>query len=297
MSYLDRLRFFSRKFTMGFRPGDLVLDVGSGNDPHPRADLLCDKFVQDDTEREGRLVVDRPLIGGDLEALPFKDQSIDFLITSHVLEHVADPARAIAEMQRVAKRGYVETPAEFGGKLMDLPGHRWYVRQDGDVLVFTAKSKGMFDEHLNAACFGMWKRDDGYMRFFWDHLDLFFVRYQWNGQLACRVVEAEGEAFVPETFLHANIEEARVEKAEARSPKTWVKNGIRSYYQSGWYGPRREVNWEAICACPSCHGDLAISPEAAECRACGVSYPVIASGGARVPMLLADRARTAAKQP
>jgi SAM-dependent methyltransferase/uncharacterized protein YbaR (Trm112 family) len=291
LSTLDRLRFFSRKFTMGFKPGDLVLDVGSGNDPHPRADLLCDKFVLDDAEREGKLVADRPMVGGDLDNLPFKDQSIDFLITSHVLEHVADPARAIAEMRRVAKRGYVETPAEFGGKLQDLPGHRWYVRQEGNVLVFTGKTKGMFDDHLNGVCFGLWKQNDAYMRFFWSNLDLFFVRHTWDGELQCRVVEPEGEAFVPETFFHANVEEAKLEKGDDRSPKAWLKNAIRDYYHSGFYGPKRTVNLQDVCACPQCKGALTFGTEEAVCATCRVSYPMLAAGATRVPMLLNEQAR------
>jgi SAM-dependent methyltransferase/uncharacterized protein YbaR (Trm112 family) len=289
VSLIHRLRFFSRKFTMGFKPGDIVLDVGSGNDPHPRADLLCDKFVLDDSEREGRLVADRPMVGGDLGCLPFRDQSIDFLIASHVLEHVDDPLSALAEMQRVAKRGYVETPAEFGGKLQDLPGHRWYVRQEGNVLVFTGKSRGMYDDHLNGVCFGLWKQDEAYMRFFWSRPDLFFVRHHWEGRLEGRVVKPEGEAFVPETFFHADVEEARMEKSQARSPKEWLKDGIRNYYQSGFYGPRRAVDLAALCACPRCKGPVTMGAEAT-CEACQVAYPVLVAGAQRVPLLLPEQA-------
>lgn len=291
MSYFSRARFFSRKFRLGFRPGDLVLDVGSGNDPHPRADILCDKFVLDDTEREGRLVADRPIVGGDLEALPFRDQSIDFVIASHVLEHVTDPQKAVSELQRVAKRGYIETPAEFGGKLMDLPGHRWYVRQEGDTLIFSGKSVGMFDDHLNGVMFGMWKRDRGFMRFFWDHPDLFFVRYRWEGKIPIRVIPPAGQLIEPETFLHSNVEEARVTKSRRRSPRELIKDSLRDYYRSPFYGPARAVSLEALCACPHCGGVLAFEDDLASCLACPTDYPLLRSGAARVPMLLSDHAR------
>jgi SAM-dependent methyltransferase len=51
-----------------------------------------------------RLDVDRRL---SVEALPFDDQSFDAIICNHVLEHVADDRRALAELHRVlAPRGW-----------------------------------------------------------------------------------------------------------------------------------------------------------------------------------------------
>lgn len=42
---------------------------------------------------------------GDALALPFADDSFDFVIETGVLHHIADPARAVAEMVRVARLG------------------------------------------------------------------------------------------------------------------------------------------------------------------------------------------------
>ena len=36
---------------MNIGPNDLVLDVGSGHNPNPRSDVLCDRYIDDDTER------------------------------------------------------------------------------------------------------------------------------------------------------------------------------------------------------------------------------------------------------
>jgi SAM-dependent methyltransferase len=41
----------------------------------------------------------------DLQALPFPNASYDFVYASHVLEHVADDARAIREIHRILKPG------------------------------------------------------------------------------------------------------------------------------------------------------------------------------------------------
>ena len=37
------------------RANDLVLDVGSGHNPNPRSDILCDRYIEDDTERGGSI--------------------------------------------------------------------------------------------------------------------------------------------------------------------------------------------------------------------------------------------------
>jgi ubiquinone/menaquinone biosynthesis C-methylase UbiE len=42
---------------------------------------------------------------GDAQALPFADGSLDLAVTSYSLHHVPDPARVIAEMARVLRRG------------------------------------------------------------------------------------------------------------------------------------------------------------------------------------------------
>ena len=42
---------------------------------------------------------------GDAQALPFRDSSLDIAVTSYSLHHMPDPARVIAEMARVVKRG------------------------------------------------------------------------------------------------------------------------------------------------------------------------------------------------
>jgi SAM-dependent methyltransferase len=42
---------------------------------------------------------------GDAQSLPFADASLDIAVTSYSLHHISDPARVIAEMARVVRRG------------------------------------------------------------------------------------------------------------------------------------------------------------------------------------------------
>jgi len=51
---------------------------------------------------------------GEAESLPFKDNSFDSIITSEVIEHIPDKAKAIKEMYRVLKKDghlFITTPA------------------------------------------------------------------------------------------------------------------------------------------------------------------------------------------
>ncbi len=75
-----------------------------------RSDVLVDKYLTDDTERGGSLVMDRPLVIADVCALPFKDKVFDYAYTAHTLEHVDDVEKAFAELSRVAKRGCIIVP-------------------------------------------------------------------------------------------------------------------------------------------------------------------------------------------
>lgn len=54
---------------------------------------------------------------GRAEAIPLPDASVDLVITQEVLEHVADPFKAITEIQRVLKPGgtlYLQLPFIIG---------------------------------------------------------------------------------------------------------------------------------------------------------------------------------------
>ena len=90
----------------------LVIDIGSGNLPNPRADVTCD-FIDEDLERSDDLKIDRPFVWANIEKLPFRDRIFDYSITSHVLEHVDNPKEALEEIQRISKGGYIETPNAF----------------------------------------------------------------------------------------------------------------------------------------------------------------------------------------
>ena len=148
--------FHRRRIAIRVGPDAIVLDVGSGDKPHWRADVLLDRYVDavHGGQRSGRAAarITRPMFDADAADMPFADGVFDYVICSHVLEHVADPAAVIAEMTRVGKAGYIEVPEAASAKILDFPSHLWWCRltTDGDrsTLVFSAKQARAFDAEI-----------------------------------------------------------------------------------------------------------------------------------------------------
>ena len=122
-------------------PGSLVLDAGSGGEPFPFANLLFDKYTGKTQHRYNELKINNlPFTVGDIQKLPYKDKSIDFLYTAHVLEHVENPADALNEILRVSKGGYIEVPTRMSDIIFNFARmkhfHKWHISMVGRTLIF-----------------------------------------------------------------------------------------------------------------------------------------------------------------
>jgi len=77
-----------------------VLDVGCGPKPYyPFFEPYAGEYVGVDVAGEGADLV------GSIESLPVPDGSFEVVLCTQVLEHTPDPARAVAELARVAVPG------------------------------------------------------------------------------------------------------------------------------------------------------------------------------------------------
>lgn len=90
-----------------------ILDCGSGHAPLAQATHLVDKYPNSNTERRGQDLVigDRMFTQADIQSLPFRDDSFGFVNATHVIEHTENPYKAISELKRVGRSGYVECPS------------------------------------------------------------------------------------------------------------------------------------------------------------------------------------------
>jgi glycosyltransferase involved in cell wall biosynthesis len=120
-----------------------VLDIGSGHNPHPRADVLVDDELGESPHRSWRSARTDNLsfVMADACSLPFKDSSFDYALALHIAEHMDNPEAFCKELMRVSKRGYIETPSKCSEKLLNEPVHKNFISQKGSTLVFERKHK------------------------------------------------------------------------------------------------------------------------------------------------------------
>jgi SAM-dependent methyltransferase len=131
-----------------------VLDVGGGHRTFHRADHVIDILPYDERREvyEGgpRRCTRETWVVRDIceGSWPFGDKEFDFVVCSHVLEDVRDPLKVCAEMIRVGRRGYIETPSRLaestrGHGRRYMAGHshhRWLVEIEGSRILFTLKT-------------------------------------------------------------------------------------------------------------------------------------------------------------
>lgn len=91
-------------------PGKIGVEIGALHAPVPGLrppPFYVDRFTEFTTKKV------RADYYGDACSLPFRDNSLDYVVCSNVLEHVANPVAALAEWQRVLRPGgiiYVVVP-------------------------------------------------------------------------------------------------------------------------------------------------------------------------------------------
>ena len=103
-----------------------VLDIGCGYTAHKNATVICD--IQD----LSNFYNDKNFVKLDGNILPFKDNQFDFVIASHVIEHVKDVDTFIKELSRVSSKGYIELPTILEDNLVfeNKKDHIWHMEFD-----------------------------------------------------------------------------------------------------------------------------------------------------------------------
>lgn len=253
----------------------IVLDVGSGDGPFPRADVLCDKYIFD-TDRMSNLVIDRPFVMGDISALPFLDNSFDFVYCSHVLEHTNNPEIAMKELMRVGKRGYIELPSEFQEKIQSTVVHKYYIRKEDDCLLFYHKEKDVFDDSMQKY-FGdlINKKDKTYMSFYFKHYyDLFNLEYYWDKEIKFNIFGKPG-VFFSEKNGCQSVKQiiAQLDKTSFSFPV-----GLRSLLKvfiKKLFTKVKNADLIKFLACPYCKKNVIVTEQKdLQCTLCGREFKV-----------------------
>ena len=104
-------------------PNWRVLDIGCGYGANKYATTICD--ILDLSEH----YKDKTFVKINEKKLPFKDKEFDFIIASHVAEHVEDISYFLNELARVGKKGYIEVPTKLEDNLVfeNKKAHIWHL--------------------------------------------------------------------------------------------------------------------------------------------------------------------------
>jgi hypothetical protein len=185
----DRLSYQEQYVKFNIQPDERVLDIGNGGYPFPSATVLADRFLEKSPFRYEQLVTgNKPFALTDIHDLAFRDKSFDFIYCSHVLEVVEDPLRACAELMRVGKRGFIETPTLGKDALFAWAKNlqKWHVVAIGRNLCFFEYSERQLDGIRSSVWRDLIRSEwhNPIQAIFYNNQDLFNVMFPWDKEFS-----------------------------------------------------------------------------------------------------------------
>ncbi len=119
-----------------------ILDVGCGFRANKYASVIAD--IQD----LSKFYKDKKFIKIGGKKLPFKDKEFDFVIASHVIEHVEEFDFFLKELERISSKGYIELPTRLGDNLVfeNKKDHIWWFAYDDVKNLIIASKKNQILE-------------------------------------------------------------------------------------------------------------------------------------------------------
>jgi 2-polyprenyl-3-methyl-5-hydroxy-6-metoxy-1,4-benzoquinol methylase len=121
-----------------------ILDIGCGYTAHENASVICD------IQNLSNFYKSKKFVQLESKKLPFKDKEFDFVISSHVIEHVEDVSFFIKELERVSSKGYIELPTSLEDNLVfeNKNDHIWHTEFDDINFKLLIKKRVQYIEPL-----------------------------------------------------------------------------------------------------------------------------------------------------
>lgn len=143
-------------------PSEFVIDVGGGQRPFWRADLVIEKYpFENGLHRSQPMVFPNvPVVKADAVAIPIPNGGCDLIFASHIIDHLPKPHLFIDEIKRCSRRVYLEFPSRNRELMFAWPFHEWFIEAEGTLLKFYRNDlpqffRGLFHEEYDAVL-GAW---------------------------------------------------------------------------------------------------------------------------------------------
>ena len=125
-----------------------VLDIGCGFRAHKNASVIAD--IQDFSD----FYKEKKFIKINEKNLPFKNKEFDFVISSHVIEHVEDFEFFVKELERISSKGYIELPSRLGDNLVfenENDHIWWFCFDDVSNIIIASKKNQLIDPFITVS--------------------------------------------------------------------------------------------------------------------------------------------------
>ena len=125
---LSRTSIKAINTTLSKNPNWKILDIGCGFSANSYTSAVAD------TKDLSNFYKDKHFVKIKDKVLPFKEKEFDFVIASHVIEHVEDFEFFLKELMRISNKGYIELPTRLSDNLVfeNKKDHIWWFKYDDD---------------------------------------------------------------------------------------------------------------------------------------------------------------------
>jgi hypothetical protein len=209
-------------------PRDRVLEVGPGATPHPGADVFLERrFPEHEAFRQRgglpRKELNGPVIYYEGEVFPFRDHEFDYVICSHVLEHVVNVEMFLHEIVRVASRGYFEFPTVHYEYLYNFAEHVNLLAHNTGEILWMPKSETTLSEFEPTQQFLRKTLEFGYDDTIQAMKEFFFQGFEWSASIRARRVVRISELVPPESEVPVRSTRAKRVSALDRAKHLWMR--------------------------------------------------------------------------
>lgn len=220
---------------------DRVLEIGPGATPYFRSNVFLE--LQYDNEQEriaesgyvGILQTDKQIVFYDGGRFPFEDKEFDYVICSHVLEHVADADVFLTEIQRVGKKGYLEFPTVYYDYIYNFPEHQLFLLEKNGIINWMTKKESGLLNFASIQRFFYRTCELGYHDSIDNFKEYFFQGFEWTDTIKSKHVSQIEVLTYPEKEIELKKIMFNEEKLEKIYPnisfKKFLKYKLKKFFK------------------------------------------------------------------